>query len=83
MAVELLIQPFAGKVRIDAPIDRGQMRRIAGASLDFPVAAAVATIRIEVVVQNWLSLTILIVSGTPLSILMVIFVAPKLFRARR
>ena len=80
MVAGLLIQLFARKVRVDALVDRGQMQRIAGASLDFLVVSAVATIRIEVVVQNWLPLTILIVSGTALSILMVIFVAPKLFR---
>jgi len=81
MVAGLLIQLFARKVRVDALIDRGQMQRIAGASLDFLVVAAVATIRIEVVVRNWLPLTILIVSGTALSVLMVIFVAPRLFRS--
>ena len=80
MVAGLLIQLFARKARVDALIDRGQMQRIAGASLDFLVVSAVATIRIEVVMQNWLPLTILIVSGTALSVLMVIFVAPKLFR---
>lgn len=80
MVAGLLIQIFARKTRIDTLIDRSQMQRIAGASLDFLVVAAVATIRIEVVLKNWLPLTILIVAGTLLSILMVIFVAPKLFR---
>lgn len=80
MIAGLLIQIFVRKVRIDMLIDHSQMQRIAGASLDFLVVAAVATIRIEVVLRNWLPLTILIVSGTLLSVLMVIFVAPKLFR---
>ena len=80
MVAGLLIQLFARKAKVDSLIDRGQMQRIAGASLDFLVVAAVATIRIEVVLRNWLPLTILIVSGTLLSVLMVIFVAPKLFR---
>lgn len=80
MVAGLAIQLFARTVRADSLIDRGQMQRIAGASLDFLVVAAVATIRIELVLKNWLPLTILIVSGTLLSVLMVIFVAPKLFR---
>jgi len=80
MIAGLLIQLFVRKARVDALIDHGQMQRIAGASLDFLVVSGVATIRVEVVVRNWLPLTILIVSGTALSILMVIFVAPKLFR---
>ena len=57
-----------------------QMKRISGASLDFLVISAIATIRIEVVLQNWLPLLILLSSGTILSVAMVIFVAPKLFR---
>ena len=80
MVAGLLIQLVARKARVDALVDHGQMQRIAGASLDFLVVSAVATIRIEVVMQNWLPLTILIVSGTALSVLMVVFVAPKLFR---
>ena len=80
MVAGLLIQLFARGTRLDALIDHGQMQRIAGASLDFLVVSAVATIRIEVVLRNWLPLTILIVSGTLLSVLMVIYVAPKLFR---
>ena len=80
MIAGLLIQIFARKTRIDMLIDHSQMQRIAGASLDFLVVAAVATIRIEVVLKNWLPLTILIVSGTLLSVFMVVFAAPKLFR---
>ena len=80
MVAGLLIQLFARRAKADSLIDRGQMQRIAGASLDFLVVAAVATIRIEVVLRNWLPLTILIAAGTLLSVLMVIFVAPKLFR---
>ena len=80
MVAGLLIQLLARRAKVDSLIDRGQMQRIAGASLDFLVVAAVATIRIEVVLRNWLPLTILIAAGTLLSVLMVIFVAPKLFR---
>ena len=57
-----------------------QMKRISGASLDFLVVSAIATIRIKVVLLNWLPLLILIVAGTLLSVLMVLFVAPRLFR---
>ena len=80
MVAGLFIQLCARKIKVDMLIDHGQMQRIAGASLDFLVVSAVSTIRIEVVVRNWLPLTILIIAGSLLSILMVIFVAPKLFR---
>ena len=76
----LVIQNAFQRLRIAPLIDGNQMKRISGASLDFLVVSAIATIRIEVVLQNWLPLLVLIVSGTLLSVLMVLFVAPKLFR---
>ena len=76
----LIIQNMFQKLRIAPLIDGIQMKRISGASLDFLVVSAIATIRIEVVLQNWLPLIVLIASGTVLSVLMVLFVAPKLFR---
>jgi len=76
----LIIQNVFQKLRIASLVDGSQMKRISGASLDFLVISAISTIRIEVVLQNWLPLLILIGAGTLLSVLMVIFVAPKLFR---
>ena len=76
----LIIQQVFQKLRIAPLIDGDQMKRISGASLDYLVVSAIATIRIEVVMQNWLPLLILIGSGALLSVLMVLFVAPKLFR---
>ena len=76
----LVIQHAFQRLRIAPLIDGSQMKRISGASLDFLVVSAIATIRIEVVLQNWLPLLILLGSGTVLSVLMVLFVAPKLFR---
>ena len=76
----LIIQNAFQRLRIAPLIDGSQMKRISGASLDFLVISAIATIRIEVVMRNWLPLLILIVSGTALSVLMVLFVAPRLFR---
>ena len=76
----LIIQHAFQRLRIAPLIDGGQMKRISGASLDFLVVSAIATIRIEVVLQNWLPLLILVCSGALLSVLMVLFVAPRLFR---
>ena len=76
----LIIQNVFQKLRIASLVDGSQMKRISGASLDFLVVSAIATIRIEVVLRNWLPLLILIASGALLSVLMVLFVAPKLFR---
>lgn len=76
----LMIQNTFQRLRIAALINGSQMKRISGASLDYLVVSAIATIRLEVVLQNWLPLLILISSGALLSVLMVLFVAPRLFR---
>ncbi len=61
-------------------VDHGQMQRISGASLDYLVLSAVATINLSVVAANWLPLLALCLAGTLLSLLMVVFLAPRLFR---
>ena len=76
----LILQNVFQKLRSAPLINDSQMKRISGASLDYLVVSAIATIRIEVVLQNWLPLLILIGSGTLLSGAMVFFVAPRLFR---
>ena len=76
----LIIQKTAQRFNIHSLIDHGQMQRVAGAALDFLVVSAVATIRLEVVAANWMPLLALIVTGVVFSVLMVVFVAPKLFK---
>ncbi|MBR7140206.1 MAG: sodium:glutamate symporter [Lentisphaeria bacterium] len=76
----LLIQKFAGMVKVDSLVDRGQMQRLAGAALDFLVLSAMATIKISVVAANWQSLLVIIVLGLIFSLFMVIYVAPRLFK---
>lgn len=76
----LLLQKAAQGIRVNHMIDHGQMQRISGAALDFLVVSAMTTIKVSVVMENWQALLILIVLGTLLSLCMVIFVAPKIFR---
>ncbi len=76
----LILQKFAQRAHLDRLIDHGQMQRLAGASLDFLVVSAVATIQLSVVLANWLPLLALAVAGTLWSIMMVVYVAPRLFR---
>ncbi|MBE6355509.1 MAG: sodium:glutamate symporter [Lentisphaerae bacterium] len=74
--IQLLFQKFnAGHL-----IDHGQMQRLSGASLDFLVVAAVATIKLSVVAQNWLPLVIMMAAGVLWSVLLTLYVAPKLFK---
>ncbi len=61
-------------------IDRGQMQRISGATLDFLVVAALATIRLEVVLDNLAALIILITAGVSWNVFLVMFLAPKMFK---
>ncbi|MCQ2377946.1 MAG: hypothetical protein MJ016_01895 [Victivallaceae bacterium] len=76
----VFIQLFFQKCRIAYLINGEQMTRISGASLDFLIVAALSTIRLETIWRNWLPLLILILAGTALSVCMVIFVAPRLFK---
>ena len=75
----VLVQLAAKAMKADLLVDRVQMERISGAALDFLVVSAVATIRLEVVVANWVPLATLIVAGTLWTVGCVVFVAPRLF----
>ncbi|MBE6388015.1 MAG: sodium:glutamate symporter [Lentisphaerae bacterium] len=76
----LLMQKSAQALKINKLIDRGQMQRIAGAALDFLVVSAVATIKLKVVAAFWQPLLIMIAAGTLLGVVLVMFVAPRLFK---
>ena len=74
------MQKLAQRVRVHHLIDHGQMQRVSGAALDFLVVSAMATIKVQVVLDNWVGLLILIVLGLALSLFMVVVVARRLFR---
>ena len=76
----LILQKGMEKVKAHALIDHGQMQRLAGAALDFLVVSAVATIQISVVAANWQPLLVLIAAGTLWSVILVVYLAPRLFK---
>ena len=76
----LILQKVMEEVKADVLIDHGQMQRLAGGALDFLVVSAVATIQISVVAANWKPLLVLIVAGTLWSVILVVYLAPRLFR---
>ena len=76
----LMLQQAMEKAKAQHLIDHGQMQRLAGAALDFLVVSAVATIQISVVAANWKPLLVLIGAGTLWSILLVVYLAPRLFK---
>ena len=76
----VLLQLAARYLKVDLLVDRVQMERISGAALDFLVVSAVATIRLEVVMANWVPLVILCIAGTAWTVACVMFLAPRIFR---
>lgn len=76
----VVLQLAAKALRIRLLIDRVQMERISGASLDFLVVSAVATIRLDVVAANWVPLLVLIVFGTLWTVGVIIFAGPRMFK---
>ena len=75
----VLLQRGAEILKLDKLIDHGQMQRLSGASLDYLVVAAIATIKLSVVAANWLPLLILVICGTAWSVFMVVWLAPRLY----
>lgn len=76
----VIIQQFCQKMKVEYLIDHGQMQRLSGAALDFLVVSAVATIQLSVVAENYLPLLILMAAGVIWSVILLLFVAPKLFK---
>lgn len=77
----VLIQKVATKLKCGHLVDHEQMQRLSGAALDYLVVAAVATIKLSVVADHWQPLLILIVAGAAWSWIMVVYVAPRLYKS--
>ena len=75
----VLLQKLIDRLKISQLVNHGQMQRLSGASLDFLVVSAITTIKLSVVIANWLPLLILITFGTLWSVFMVVWVAPRLY----
>ncbi len=80
MIAGILVESISRKIGRSLYIDRGQMERISGASLDFLVVSAVATIRLDVVTANWQPLLILIAAGSLWSVVVVMFFGPRIMK---
>lgn len=76
----VLLQFGANALKRDLLIDRVQMERLAGAALDYLVVAAVATIRLDVVLTYAVPLLVLVAGGTLWVVWIVLFAGPRLFR---
>jgi ESS family glutamate:Na+ symporter len=76
----VVLQTVAKIAKVDLLIDREQIQRISGAALDYLSLAAVATIQLSVVAQNWMPLTVMAVAGLAWTIFAVIFFSPRMFK---
>lgn len=76
----LLLQRLLFLTRLNRFVDHGQVQRIAGASLDFLVLSAVATIQLGFVAAHWLPLLILAAGGTLWNLFALLYLAPRLFK---
>lgn len=76
----VVLQVLAKVLRMRLLIDRAQMERISGASLDFLVVSAVATIRLDVVAANWVPLLALVAVGSLWTVGAILFAAPRMFK---
>ena len=76
----VLLQNLFNKVKLGSLINKEQMQRLSGASLDFLVVSAVATIQFKVVADNFLPLLILVAAGAVFCVVTVVFIAPKLLK---
>lgn len=79
----LVIQQFLNATRLSPLIDRGQINRIGGASLDFLVVAAVSTIQLKFIAGNWLPLAILIFVGVAWSLFSANILSKIMFKEDR
>ena len=75
-----LLQSGARLVKMDLLVDRDQMMRISGASLDYLAVSAVATIQLSVVAANWMPLAIMTVAGLLWTAGSVLYFSPRLFK---
>jgi ESS family glutamate:Na+ symporter len=76
----VLVQLFADRFDKDEHMDHGLMLRIQNCALDFLVVAAIATIRVDVVAQQWLPIVILISAGILWNVLCLTVFARRAFK---
>lgn len=76
----VIVQLLLNKFRIGHLVNKDQMQRLSGASLDYLVVAAVAAIQLSVVADNFIPLLIMTAAGAVFCVLMIVFVAPGLFK---
>jgi ESS family glutamate:Na+ symporter len=76
----VIVQWLADRFDPDQHMDEGLMLRIQNCALDFLVVAAIATIRIDVVAEQWVPIVVLILAGIGWNVLMLTVFARRAFK---
>jgi ESS family glutamate:Na+ symporter len=76
----LLVKKLFGGFKILHTLDNGSLTRIAGASVDIMVAAAVGAISLVVVSRYWLPILVMGLVGGLVATVSVLWMVPRLFR---
>ncbi len=77
--VGMIVKKVMKMLSIDYTLDEGSMNRVAGASVDLMVTAAVATITITVVAQYWLPLVVVGTVGGIITTVTCLWTTSRLF----
>ena len=76
----LLLQQVADRTGTAQWLDRGTFQRLTGTSLDLMVAAAVATMRLDMFLQNLAPFAVLMVAAIAWCVGSVMWIAPRMIR---
>lgn len=74
----ILLQFLLNHIKIGHIVDHSQMSRIAGTALDFLVVAAICSIRLELIIDNWIPFISLVLAGVVWNIFCVLWLAKRL-----
>lgn len=74
----LIVQKTIDMTAKTDPVDHGIMQRISGAALDFLVVAAVATMRLAVIRDNWIPFAAIVAGGIIWNVFCVTWLARRL-----
>ena len=77
--VALIVKTIMIKLKLEHTLDNGALTRIAGNSVDIMVAAAVGAISLTVVVQYWLPILVISVTGGVVTFITVIWISSRIF----
>jgi ESS family glutamate:Na+ symporter len=77
--VALIVKTIMIKLKLEHTLDNGALTRIAGNSVDIMVAAAVGAISLTVVVQYWLPILVISVTGGFITFITVIWISSRIF----